>query len=103
MRRIANKTKAGLIVGKTASPIQSSKKTISVAGHPFRVDHESLIRMIRQVTQTIGEYREQDTPYAAYIVNALRKARADMASDLEHFFGVHWRIDEGTGKLVFYV
>lgn len=43
------------------------------------------------------------TAYAAYVVAALRKSRADMVSDLEHYFGLHWRIDEATGKSVFYI
>lgn len=89
--------------GSLATPITSTRKTVVVAGEQHKMDHEALIRMIRQLTQTIGEYRGQETPYAAYIVNALRKVRADMASDLEHYFSVHWRIDDATGKSVFYV
>ncbi len=86
-----------------AGSLASRRKLVTVAGKQHELDHEALIRMVRQVTQTIGEYAGQETTYAAYIANALRKARADMVSDLEHYFGVHWRIDEATGKSVFYL
>jgi len=106
MKRIAKqraRTDIGPSLAQTNGLIVSTKKPITICGSTHRVDHESLIRMVRQVTQTIGEYNGQDTPYAAYIVGALRKARADMVSDLERYFGVHWRIDEATGKSIFYV
>ncbi len=90
-------------VSGEAGSLVSRRKLVTVAGKQHELDHEALIRMVRQVTQTIGEYASQETTYAAYIANALRKARADMVSDLEHYFGVHWRIDEATGKSVFYL
>ena len=104
-KRIANKSGNGVALAANGVPslIRSQKKSVSIAGQTFNTDHEALIGMIRQVTQTIGEYTEQSTLYASYMVRSLRKARADMVSDLETHFGIHWRIDEETGKSVFYI
>lgn len=115
MKRIANKKAAGTAIavqanddlgqlsGAQVGRLVAKKRPVTVAGKQYQLDYESLVRMVRQVTQTIGEYNGQESAYAAYVVAALRKARADMVSDLEHYFGVHWRIDEATGKSVFYV
>lgn len=89
--------------GKKQSVVQVRPKTLTVAGKKYNIDPHQLIRMIKQVTQTIGEYKDQENPYSAYVVGAMRKARSDMVSDLEHHFGIHWQIDEVTGKSVFYM
>ncbi len=59
--------------------------------------------MIKQVTQTIGEYKDRDNPYSGYVIGALRKARSDMVTDLESHFNIHWEIDEHSGKSIFYM
>jgi hypothetical protein len=94
--------------GITLSPrrgelVQVRPKSLKIDGKVFQVDPKELIRMIKQVTQTIGEYKNRDNPYASYVIGALRKARNDMVSDLEHHFKIHWEIDEETGRSIFYV
>lgn len=78
-------------------------KSVMISGKKHEIDPYQLMRMIKRVTQTIGEYNKVDGPYAAYIVTALRKARGDMVSDLEHHFRIHWQIDQNTGQSVFYM
>lgn len=78
-------------------------KPLKVGGKIYNVDAKQLIRMIRQVTQTIGEYKERDNIYAGYVIGALRKCRSDMVSDLETHFGIHWEIDESCGQSIFYM
>lgn len=77
--------------------VQVRSKEVMVAGKKINLDPYQLIRMIKQVTQTIGEYKGQDNPYALYVVKGMRKIRADMVSDLEHNFRIHWQVgDDGT-------
>ncbi len=79
----------------TGTVIETRAKQIKVSGAEYLIDHESLCRAIKNVTQTIGEYKQKDNAYARYVIPALRKARSDMVSDLESHFGIHWEIDEG--------
>ena len=83
--------------------VQVRAKPLKIAGKTYNVDPRQLIRMIKQVTQTIGEYKDKDNPYGSYVVGALRKARSDMVSDLEHHFSIHWEIDEASGRSIFYM
>ena len=82
--------------------VQVRAKEIMVAGKKVTLDPYQLIRMIKQVTQTIGEYKGQNNPYALYVVKGMRKIRCDMVSDLEHNFRINWQVgDDGTS--VFYM
>lgn len=83
--------------------VQVRPKALKIAGKVYNVDPRQLIRMIKQVTQTIGEYKDKENPYSGYVIGALRKARSDMVSDLESHFNIHWEIDEHTGRSVFYM
>lgn len=83
--------------------VKVRSKSVKIDGKVYEIDPKELIRMIKQVTQTIGEYKNRDNPYASYVIGALRKARNDMVSDLEHHFKINWEIDEETGKSVFYL
>lgn len=83
--------------------VQVRAKPIKIAGKTYNIDPRQLIRMIKQVTQTIGEYKDKDNPYANYVIGALRKARSDMVSDLEQHFGINWEIDEASGRSIFYM
>ena len=83
--------------------VQVRSKALKIDGKVYNVDPRQLIRMIKQVTQTIGEYKSKDNPYSGYVIGALRKARSDMVSDLEHHFNILWEIDEATGRSVFYM
>lgn len=74
--------------------VHVSTKIVKINGRSYRMDPAQLIRMIKTVTQTIGEYKNMDNPNAAYIINAMRKGRSDMVSDLESHFRIHWKIDE---------
>jgi hypothetical protein len=91
-----------ILVKKNNFPISlDRKKELKVCGKKFAVDPRQLIRMIKNITQTIGEYKNQENPSALYVVAALRSARANVAADLENTFNIHWQIDENTGKSIF--
>lgn len=90
------------ISSKRNAIVQVRAKAIKIGDKVYNIDPQQLIRMIKQVTQTIGEYKNRDNPYAGYVIGALRKARSDMVSDLEHHFNIHWEIDE-EGKCVFFM
>ena len=77
-------------------------RPVKVGGEQRDVDAQQLMRMIRRITQTIGEYKATDNTYAAYVVPSLRKCRGDMVNDLEDHFGIHFEITD-DGKTVFYV
>lgn len=83
--------------------VQVRPKAITIGGQKVPVDPYQLMRIIKRLTQNIGEYKESETPHAKYIVTALRKCRGDAVSDLEHHFHIHWQIDEETGQSVFYM
>jgi hypothetical protein len=93
----------GLANSRRTSAIQVRAKPIKIAGKVYNIDPHQLIRMIKNVTQSIGEYKSKDNPYADYVVGALRKARSDMVNDLEHHFRIHWEVDESTGRSQFYM
>src|SRR5690348_13248525 len=75
--------------------IKSVKKNIVINKENHVVDAYVLIRMIRNITQQIGEYKNVDHTYAAYVIPSLRKARNDIASDLVKHFGIHWSLEDG--------
>ena len=83
--------------------VQVRAKPLKINGKVYDVDPKQLIRMIKQITQTIGEYKERDNVYSGYVVSALRKCRSDMISDLEQHFHIHWEIDEASGRSIFYM
>lgn len=83
--------------------IRVKKKEISIGKEKYSVDAYDLMRMIRQVTQTIGEYKDAEHTYSAYVTHGLRKIRNDMASDLETHFSIHFQIDQQTGKSIFFL
>jgi hypothetical protein len=93
-----------------ASPIQprqqpvvqdNRRKAIVISGKSHTLDPKQLCRIIMHTTQQIGEYKAMNNPYSAYVVNALRKARNDMVSDLEVNFNIGHRIGD-NGKSIFY-
>jgi hypothetical protein len=81
--------------------VRSEPKGIVVGGEEFATDAPTLMRMIRQVTQTIGEYKHMDNIYSRYVIPALRKARSDIVSDLERHFGIKWELNT-QGHSVFF-
>lgn len=121
MNGLINTVRGGLVSSKIEQPVVDNSdivisngnhggavitvrpKQISVNGKTFNIDPYQLIRMIKNITQTIGEYKSQESPYAAYVVNSLRKTRASMCDDLTHHFRIHWEIDEKTGKSKFWM
>ena len=99
------RTNGGKLVKRrktTALSVNQKYKTISIGGEEFNIDSDTLIRMIKQITQGIGEYKRMNNCYSRYIVSSLRKSRSDMISDLEHHFHIKWEIDSETGKSVFF-
>jgi hypothetical protein len=81
--------------------VQIRKKAIAISGKVHQLDPKQLCRIIMHTTQQIGEYKAMNNPYSAYVVNALRKARNDMVSDLETNFNIGHRVGE-NGKSIFY-
>lgn len=81
--------------------IQIKSKAIKINGKKFDVDPRQLIRMIKHITQSIGDYKNQDNPAAEYAISALRKARADIVSALETNFKIYWELDQNTGASKF--
>jgi len=81
--------------------VPASCRVIKVGGELFQIDPAQLMRMIKQITQTIGEYKAMENAYGRYIIPALRKARSDMVSDLENNFGIHWEIDASGSSRFF--
>lgn len=83
--------------------VQVRSKELMVAGKKRKVDPYQLIRLIKRVTQNIGEYKDNEDVYSAVIIGALRKARGDLVGILEEEFHIHWQIDETTGHSVFHM
>ncbi len=75
---------------------------INVDGRLVDVDPRELIRIVKYITQSIGEYKRQGNLYAGYAVPALRKARSPVVADLERHFGITWRINTQSGVSEFY-
>ena len=97
------KTRSSIVVEerKQMVEVQRQTKMIQVGGEYFCFDAAQMMRMIKNTTQTIGEYKRMDNGMSRYVVPALRKSRSDMVSDLENHFGVHWECDD-KGKSRFY-
>jgi len=83
--------------------VQVRSKELMIAGQKRKVDPYQLIRMIKRVTQNIGEYKDSDDVYSALICGALRKARGDLVTILESEFHIHWQINQDTGESVFFM
>lgn len=77
-------------------------KTIKIDGNIVQVDIRELVRIIKYITQTIGEHKREGTVYAAYAIPALRKARCQAVSDLEKYFGITWKLNEKTNQSEFF-
>lgn len=82
--------------------IRREVQRVKINGEYVDIDAPQLIRMIKQITQTIGEHKRTDNAYGLFVIPALRKARSDMVSSLEHIFGIHWEINRHTGESRFF-
>jgi|SRR5581483_9031980 len=89
-------------ITQKSTSIISRQKRVIINGEKHEVDAYQLMRFIKRITQTIGEYKNTDVPFAAYVIPALRKARGDMASTLETHFNIHWQIND-NGESEFFV
>lgn len=83
--------------------IQIRSKQVALGGRRIDVDPYQLIRVIKRVTQNIGEYKDLEDVYSTIICGALRKARGDLVNILESQFHIHWEVDATTGKSIFYM
>lgn len=81
--------------------IESRSKNVTIGHTTHALRPKQLCRIIMHTTQQIGEYKAMNNPYSAYVVNALRKARNDMVSDLETNFSIGHRIGN-NGQSIFY-
>lgn len=99
---IARTDNSDLIVRRNKSELRlDRKREISIYGQKHNVDPRALMRMIKNITQTIGEYKRSDNPLSHYAIHALRKSRSDVAADLENTFGIQMNIDKETGETIF--
>lgn len=100
---IVEKKTTDLILKRNGSIVQVRTKELIIAGKKQKVDPHQLIRMIKRVTQNIGEYKSCEDVYSSVIVTALRKARGDLVSILETEFNIHWEINQDTGESNFFM
>jgi len=82
--------------------MKAPKATIKVGADTYKnVDPREIIRAVKYITQSIGEYKRQDNLQSSYIVPALRKSRAQMVADLEQHFKISWQVNPDTGQSEF--
>lgn len=104
-----DRVKSAIVPSRVIPPVSISRggqivhhDPAVVSGTKDGLDSESLMRMIREITQQIGDYKRQNSLCGnRYVIPALRKARAAMVSDLESKFRIHWKIDN-DGQCYFY-
>lgn len=92
---LANKSQGSLV--------QVRSRELMIGGKKVKVDPHQLIRLIKRVTQNIGEYKGLEDIYSTIVCGALRKARGDLVNILETEFHIHWNIDKESGESVFYM
>lgn len=77
-------------------------RTVQVGKDVYDDVHpEELMRIIKNITQTIGEYKNQGNMHASYAIPALRKARSQVVADLEKHFKITWQANS-DGKSEFF-
>lgn len=94
---------SGLAIHRSHGMVQFQRKAITINGQTRDISAEQLMGMIKNITQTIGEYKKMDNPMKDYVIPGLRKIRRDMVNDLEHHFHIHWKIEEPSGECIFFV
>ena len=87
--------------GYKGQAIQVRGKKVNINGNERVVDPYELMGMIKNVTQTIGEYKNMNNAYGDFVIVGLRKIRRDMVSMLKSNFNIHWGLDEG--KTIFFM
>ncbi len=92
-----------VVLSTGISNVVYRSKSIVIDGQSYDVNPNTLIAMIKNVTQTIGEYKQQKSAYSAFIIASLRKARRDMVAVLESKFHINWTLDKTTNESKFYV
>ncbi len=77
-------------------------KEIVIGKYAYHIDGYQLMNMIRRITQQIGEFNQNtDDPYAAYMTNALRNGRTEMANALQHHFKIYFSLENGISTFKF--
>lgn len=84
---------------KNGQVVRVRKKSITIAGEKIDLDPKDLMRMIKQITRTIGEYKAMDNPLSKYVTPSIRSTRDKMVSDLSHHFGISWELDEAGNSI----
>jgi len=96
-------TAIGIPVQQFPKLIHFQAKQLTINGTVCLIDAEQLMGMIKNITQTIGEYKNMNNPMKHYVIPGLRKIRRDMVNDLEHHFHIHWQINQNTGECIFWM
>jgi hypothetical protein len=84
-----------------SSLVQFRTRKVKIDDELFDMSAQEMIRMIKEITQTIGEYKGKENPCARYAIHALRKSRSEVVSDLEHYFKITWQLDN-SGNSTFW-
>lgn len=95
---VFEKSERRLTVVQPRKLIESSRKLVTVGGVERSVTREEIARAVKYLTQSIGEYKQQDLLVADVIVNSLRKARQDLVMILEEKFHVTWQLIDNQSR-----
>jgi hypothetical protein len=97
------KPNSGAVVRRSSGiTVRVSPKEIMVGRNYRMVDPQELISMIRNITQSIGEYKAMNNAYGDFVIGGMRKIRRDIVAQLESNFRIHWRLDD-DGNSIFYL
>lgn len=92
-----------VIQSKSLDIIKINNKDVVINGKKESVDPYQLMGLIKNVTQTIGEYKIHNNVFSYAIIVGLRKSRRELVTKLEEIFGIHWKIDKLTGESIFFI
>ena len=74
--------------------VQYQTKRVVIDKESYRIDAYALMQMIKKITQEIGEYKDSENPFSAYLISGLRKTRATIVQDLNTHFNIKWSLDD---------
>jgi hypothetical protein len=80
--------------------VRFQPREIMVGQTPRTVDPYELMALVKNLTQSIGEYKAMNNAYGDFLVGGLRKTRRDVVAQLESTFRIHWGLD-ADGNSVF--
>lgn len=97
----------GLVSKPTAKELSAETelskltKTIIINKEKCRVNPVEIIRHIKTITQTIGQYKSDESPLSMILVRGLRQSRSEFVQILEQEFQIHWKLDLNQNSIFF--